>query len=102
MACNRTRICGRIVDRDTLRHTPAGVAVLRFTLLHRSRQREGQASRTVECEIPAVAFETVAETVSRWPRGAQVECEGYLAKRSRTDPQLVLHVQTIELTETEV
>ncbi|MEJ5211012.1 MAG: primosomal replication protein N [Burkholderiales bacterium] len=99
MASNRTRISGRIVEKDSLRHTPAGVPVLTFTLLHRSEQPAGKGRRQVECVIPAVAFEALAQTIARWPRDAQVEVEGYLARKSRTDTQLVLHVQTIELTE---
>jgi primosomal replication protein N len=99
VACNRTRICGRIIDKGSLRHTPAGVAVLRFLLAHRSEQQTGQSRRRVECLIPAMAFEALAETIARWPRDAQVVCEGYLTRKSRTEPQLVLHVQTIELTD---
>ena len=98
MACNRTRICGRLADKDTLRHTPAGIALLTFTIVHRSEQKEGQASRQVECEVPAIAIEAVAEKIAKWPNGSAVQCEGYLAKKSRTNQQLVLHVQTIELT----
>lgn len=99
MTCNRARICGRIADKDELRHTPAGVPVLSFTLRHRSEQQEGQGRRRVEFEIPVVAYEALAETVARWPEGVHVECEGYLARRGRPDAHLVLHVQTIELTE---
>lgn len=99
MACNRTRICGRLADKDTLRHTPAGIALLTFTIVHRSEQTEGQASRQVECEVSAVASEAVAQKIAQWPNGAAVRCEGYLAKKSRTNRQLVLHVQTIELIE---
>ncbi|MEO1766019.1 primosomal replication protein N [Thiobacter aerophilum] len=99
MTSNRTRISGRIADKDSLRHTPAGVPVLTFTLVHRSEQPAGVGKRKVECVIPAVAFEALAETIARWPRDAQVEVEGYLARKSRTEAQLTLYVQTIELTE---
>jgi primosomal replication protein N len=99
VACNRTRICGRLADKDTLRHTPAGIALLTFTIVHRSEQTDGAVPRTVECEVPAVASEVIAEKIARWPNGAEVRCEGFLSKKSRTNQQLVLHVQTIELTE---
>jgi primosomal replication protein N len=99
MGCNRARICGRIAYKGALRHTPAGVPVLAFTVMHRSLQGEGGARRQVEFEMPMVAFESLAEQVARWPHDAEVLCEGFLARKSRTDPQLVLHVQTIELTE---
>ena len=99
MACNRTRICGRLADKDTLRRTPAGIALLTFTIVHRSEQPEGQGSRKVECEVPALASEAIAQKIANWPNGSAVRCEGYLAKKSRTNQQLVLHVQTIELTE---
>jgi primosomal replication protein N len=99
VACNRTRICGRLADKDALRHTPAGLAILTFTIVHRSEQAEGQTLQKVECEVPAMASEAIAQKVARWPVGAVVQCEGYLARKSRTNQQLVLHVQTIELTE---
>ena len=99
MACNRARICGRLADKDSLRHTPAGIALLTFTIVHRSEQQEGEAKRQVECEVPAVASGAVAEQMAKWPKGSAVKGEGFLARKSRTDQQLVLHVQTIELTE---
>jgi primosomal replication protein N len=99
VACNRARICGRLADKDSLRHTPAGIPLLTFTIVHRSEQQEGEGKRQAECEVPAVASGAIAETIAKWPNGSAVKGEGFLARKSRTDQQLVLHVQTIELTE---
>ena len=99
MACNRARICGRLADKGSLRYTPAGVALLSFKIVHRSEQQEEEGRRQVECEVPAMASGSIAESIAKWSNGSVVKGEGFLARKSRTDQQLVLHVQTIELTE---
>ena len=93
---NRLAIDATLATRDALRHTPAGVPAIDAVLMHRSEQREAGSLRRVECEIAAVAFGAIAETIARLPVGAEVRCEGFLARRWRTGLTLALHVDRIE------
>lgn len=88
-----------MVEKGALRYTPAGVPLIRFRIVHRSRQEEAGGLRLVQCELPALAAGELACTLATWPREADVRCEGFLARAGRERGELVLHVQTIELTE---
>jgi primosomal replication protein N len=66
---NRLAIDATLATRDALRHTPAGVPAIDAVLMHRSEQREAGSARRVECEIAAVAFGGIAETIARLPVG---------------------------------
>ena len=82
-----------------MRFSPAGVALIEFTISHRSDQVEAKASRQVDCVISAIAAEAVAEKVAKFAKGRQVKATGFLAKERRNSTALVLHVQNIELIE---
>jgi primosomal replication protein N len=93
---NRLAIDATLASRDALRYTPAGVPAIDLVLQHRSEQREAGGARRVECEIAAVAFGGIAETIAKLPVGTRVRCEGFLARRWRTGLTLALHVDRIE------
>jgi len=84
------------VARDDLRYTPAGIPALSMTLLHASEQPEAGGARKVECELAAVAFGGVAESLATMPPGSRLRCEGFLARRYRTGATLALHIATYE------
>ena len=63
-----------------------------MTLLHASEQAEAGGTRKVECELAAVAFANVAESLAKLPVGAALRCEGFLARRYRTGVTLALHI----------
>jgi len=98
---NRLAIDATLASRDALRHTPAGVPAIDAVLMHRSEQREAGGSRRVECEIAAVAFGGIAETIAKLPVGTPVRCEGFIARRWRTGLTLALHVDRIERLDSE-
>ena len=81
-----------IAARDDLRHTPAGIPALSMTLSHVSEQVEAGGTRKVECELAAVAFAEVAESLARLPVGTALRCGGFLARRYRTGTTLALHI----------
>ena len=91
----RIVICGRLIELDTLRHTPAGVPVLKFRLQHDSSQTEAGGARKVSCEIAAVAFEREAKLLAAAKLGSNVTVTGFLAAKSRTGRSLVLHATEI-------
>ena len=92
---NQTVICGKIIKLGTLRYTPAGVAVIDFTINHSSRQIEAGITRQVLCEIFAVALGQMAITISNFKLNTMVNLTGFLNRKSRLNQQLVLHVDNI-------
>jgi primosomal replication protein N len=93
---NRVVLCGRLVELDTLRHTPGGVAVVKFRLHHESSQTEAGSPRKVECEIAAVAFEREAKLLAAAKLGSNLRVTGFFAARSRTSRTPVLHATAID------
>jgi primosomal replication protein N len=98
---NRVTVSGRLIELDALRHTPAGVPVLKFRLQHDSTQAEAGAKRKVSCEIAAVAFEREAKLLAAAKLGSDVKVSGFLAARSRTSKAVVLHATEVEFKEGE-
>ncbi len=99
MSCNRTQLCGRLETRGALRFSPAGVALVDFTIAHRSEQKEANSLRKVGCAMKATAAEDLAQEIAKLPVGTLIKATGFLAQASRTDFALVLHVQNFELIE---
>ncbi|GAB2180652.1 primosomal replication protein N [Denitratisoma sp. agr-D3] len=91
-----------VLERGALRHTPAGIPVIEFRLLHQSEQMEAEALRKVECEMPCIALGPVANLIAALKPGTgmeQVKVGGFLAVRSLKSRNPVLHVITIEFIE---
>ncbi len=96
MDCNSVELCGQIAEITPLRYTPAGIAVLNFTVNHASWQMHGGAKRNVECEIQALALDEIAKSAAKLKVGAPVRLTGFLARKSHDSTQLVLHVNNVE------
>ena len=88
-----------LAARDDLRYTPVGLPALSLTLSHASEQSEAGGMRKVECELSAVAFGDVAQSLARLPVGTALRCEGFLARRYRTGTTLALHIARFESTQ---
>ncbi|MBM3345643.1 MAG: primosomal replication protein N [Betaproteobacteria bacterium] len=97
---NRVEIAGKLLQLEPLRHTPGGVAVVKFTLGHESTQVEAEAPRKVGCEIDGVAFDREARLLATASLGMQLSIRGFLDRKSRNSRQLVLHATQIEFTKT--
>ena len=93
---NQVSMSGSITGLDVLRHTPGGVAMVRFTLTHESTQQEAGAARKVGCEVEAVATERDARLVAGMQLGSRVTVQGFLDRKSLTSAKLVLHATRIE------
>jgi len=93
--CNQTVICGKIIKLGVLRYTPAGCAVIDFTINHTSRQTEAGIDRQVLCEVFAVALGQTAVTISSFKTDTMVKLTGFLNRKSRINQQLVLHINNI-------
>ena len=89
---NQVALSGELAQIEPLRHTPAGVPLLHFRLVHRSRQVEAGLKRQVECEMSGVAMAEVAVAMSRLKPGQAVKVNGFLNRKNRMSTQLILHV----------
>jgi primosomal replication protein N len=96
---NRLTLDATLVQRDDLRYTPAGIAAIGCTLRHASMQPEAGGQRKVECELHAVAFADVAESLARKPVGSELRCEGFLARRYRTGVTVAMHITQLQPSE---
>jgi primosomal replication protein N len=97
LECNQTIICGKIVKLGVLRYTPAGVAVIEFTINHASRQREAGIVRQIILDIFAVALGQLALTIAGFKINSMVKLTGFLNRKSHLNQQLILHTDHIEL-----
>jgi len=94
---NTIMLCGTLISREELRHTPAGMPALGFRIGHASEQIEAGLSRNVHLEIDGVALGEVAEKLSRAPLAGQYSFQGFLALRSKQSRMPVLHVNKFEV-----
>ena len=92
METNAVALSGELSAIEPLRHTPAGIPLVNFRLLHKSQQVEGGYKRQVDCEITGIALGEIAVAVSRMPQGRLVSVEGFLNRKNRMSAQLILHV----------
>ena len=74
------------------RHTPAGLASLRFQVKHTSTQQEAGRTRTLEVETELVAYGPVAQRLSGIQPGTELRFTGFIDRRSARDTRLELHV----------
>ena len=91
MEANEVALTGELTTVEPLRYTPAGIPLLSFRLLHRSRQTEAGLKRQVECEMGGVAMAEVAVAMSRLQPGQAVKLSGFLNRKNRLSTQLILH-----------
>jgi primosomal replication protein N len=98
-AANRTELAGRLLERGSLRYTPAGVPVIEFRIDHASEQIEAEVPRRVECELACVAVGAPALLLKEAQPGMGITAYGFLAARSLKQKTPVLHVTTIEFAE---
>ncbi len=95
MQANTVTLSGTITSIEPLRHTPAGLPLVRFQLKHGSTQTEAGMPRQVECDVGGVGIGTIATVLSKLQAGAAVQVTGFLANKYRTGTQLILHVTTV-------
>lgn len=82
-----------------IRHTPAGIAIARFTLKHSSEQSEGGLKRQAVCNITVIASgDELQRTVQQLKTGEGVRVSGFLARANNRqgENRLVLHADQID------
>lgn len=93
---NQVELTGRLIGRDALRYTPAGIALLNGRLEHRSRQIEAGSQRDVEFEVELLFAGEAAVRANRLELGQNLVVGGFLAPRRKQSKSLTLHVARYE------
>jgi primosomal replication protein N len=93
---NQVLLSGRLIERDALRHTPGGIAIVQFRVAHESIQAEGGVARKVGCEMSVVAVETEAKLLASAPLGSQLRVAGFLDRQAKGRKRVVLRATRIE------
>jgi primosomal replication protein N len=93
---NTVRLNATLAAIEPLRHTPAGLPVVDFTLAHVSSQIEAGQQRQVEFDMPAKATGDLATRIAQMRQGSQVTVQGFLNRKHRMSRQVVLHVTNME------
>jgi primosomal replication protein N len=99
MDANRLQLAGRLLERQALRFTPAGVEVVEFRLAHVSERMEAGLPRRVECEMACVALGVPARIVSQLAPGQALRVVGFVGAKSAKNRNIRLHVEEIEILE---
>ena len=94
---NTVSLSATLAVIEPLRHTPAGLPVVDFTLAHASAQTEAGSQRQVEFDMPAKATGDLATRIAKARPGSQVAVQGFLNRKHRMSRQVVLHVTNMEL-----
>lgn len=94
---NTVSLSATLAVIEPLRHTPAGLPVVDFTLAHVSAQTEAGSQRQVEFDMPAKATGDLATRIAKTRTGSQVAVQGFLNRKHRMSRQVVLHVTNMEL-----
>jgi primosomal replication protein N len=90
---NETALSAQVLEREPLRHTPAGIPVLEMLLGHVSEVVEAGHPRRVELTIRAVVVGDLALMLADIQLGASVQVQGFLAPVRQGAVKLRLHVQ---------
>ncbi len=91
-AVNRVQLSGVLSERESLRYTPAGIAMLKARLSHRSEALEAGHHRLLEFDVSLTFAGSLAARADRLQLGQAISVDGFLAPRRRQSKALVLHV----------
>ncbi|MBW7925400.1 MAG: primosomal replication protein N [Burkholderiaceae bacterium] len=89
---NRVQLSGTLTEREALRYTPAGIAMLGARLSHRSETTEAGQARQLEFDVALRFAGAIAARADRLQLGASILVDGFLAPRRRQSKSLVVHV----------
>ncbi|CAM5778026.1 primosomal replication protein N [Castellaniella caeni] len=92
---NRVELLARLAQAEPLRHTPAGLPVLRMQLEHESEVLEAGLPRAVTLSLKAVALGELAVTLARVQADSEIQVVGFLAPQRQGSDRLVLHIQQL-------
>ncbi len=94
---NTIQISATLLEKNALRFTLAGIAVLGGKFRHESEVYEAGAMRKLEFDFFAVAFADVAIRLEKVQVPSKIKIVGFLAPRSMKTTKLVVHITEFEI-----
>ena len=98
MKQNRLILTAILRTKEPLRYSPAGIPILNCRLVHQSEQIEAGLTRSVTCEIPAVAVGEVAGKLHAQQPETEWQFTGFLATKRRYETAELHIVEFMETT----
>ncbi|WAV94240.1 primosomal replication protein N [Oxalobacter aliiformigenes] len=89
---NRLCLTGRILERESIRYTPAGIPVISARLGHRSQQPEAGTDRNVEFEMPAIVIGDMTGKFEKLATDTFYRFTGFMAAKSFKSKSLLFHI----------
>ena len=93
---NRFECIARLVERDVMRYSPAGVPIIAARLVHASEQIEAGGERVVEFDLGTLAAGEIAGKLEQAELGAMFRFTGFMARKNRNSKSLVFHLIDFE------
>ncbi len=93
---NQVVLTAQLVERASLRYTPAGLPALDVKLAHSGPTEHNGVLRTVSFEIHATAVGDAVTLLDRMVLGATARFGGFLAKQ-RNGRGVMLHLRQIDV-----
>ena len=91
---NRLLLSARLIERDAVRYTPAGLPALEFRLEHQSELSEENQVRKVSLQIRAIGIGAITQTVNALALGEAGTFGGFIAG-TRNGRGLLFHVTSL-------
>jgi len=88
---NRLVLQAQLVERGTVRYTPAGLPALDLSLKHESQLTEAGHLRKVSVEIRAVAIGDITQPLAKLAIGTEMGFAGFIGAQ-RNGRGVVFHV----------
>jgi primosomal replication protein PriB len=97
---NEIVFAGTVVKCDVLRHTPAGIPSIKFSVNHESKQAIQLNNATVQIpvtvEIEIIALDDLAQQMVETQPGVQVTVKGFLNRKHQKSSVNILHATQIK------
>jgi primosomal replication protein N len=89
---NEFSISARIVEKECVRYTPAGIPVVQLLLEHTGEVLEAGLVRQVDFQLSAKGLGDTALALNELRLNAGAQFSGFLARKSKTAKSLVFHI----------
>lgn len=96
MSVNVLSLAARLIEREPMRYTPAGVPLVECVLEHTSEVMEAGTKRKVEMTLQAIAIGEGSGLLAHYPLGKIACFTGFLAPRSLKVRAVRFHITQIE------
>lgn len=91
---NSLTLDARVVERDEIRYTLAGLAILDLVLEHSSEVVEAGQKRLVSMQLRARAMGRLAHELKEQPLLTEMTWQGFLAQGRKGTFQVYFHIQS--------